>query len=183
MKKTILLFIILGFALVGCTNSKDDLKTERFTRNDLNIVSEYNAYIIALSEEQENNNVYSMYKKTEYENYQKMWTFDISNNSDIENHHIAWNDNTIYLLGYSNRGYNIQNGKEMYSLKSKLTILKDDNGIGRLDNILGNDGKYIYYTYSCNADNYYGKISLDLGAVEVIDKNSIPSHLNESASK
>ncbi len=49
-------------------------------------------------------------------------------------------------------------------------ILKDDNGIGRLDRVLGNDAKYIYYEYSCNADDYYGKVSMDLTTVEVIEK-------------
>ncbi len=57
-------------------------------------------------------NVYSMYKNTEYQNYQKIWTFNVLDNYDIESHHITWNDNTVYLLGYSNSGYNIKNGKK-----------------------------------------------------------------------
>lgn len=178
MKKIILLFIGLMLTVVGCTNNNDNWETESLTRNNLNIVSEYNEYIIALSEEQAETNVYSMYKNTEYENYQKIWSFDVSDNHDIENHHITWNDNIVYLLGYSNSGYNIKDGKQVYSPESNLMILKDNNGTGRLDNVLGNDGKYIYYEYSCNADYYYGKVSMDLTTVEVIEKNDIPSNLN-----
>lgn len=179
MKKIIIFIIVISGTLLitGC-NKKGNENGEIYHRNDLKVMSEYNEYIIALSEELSEINIYSMYKNTSYENYKKIWDFK-GDNHDIENHHITWNENNVYLLGWGGHAYDIDTGKEVYSLSINLMPLKDDDdGVGNLDRLFGNDGKFIYYKYSHNANNYYGKVTMDLKSVEVINESDIPTNLN-----
>lgn len=180
MKKIIIFILaISGTLLITGCNKKSNENVEIYHRNDLKVISEYNEYIIALSKELDETNIYSMYKNTNYEDYEKIWDFEIENNHDIENHHITWNENNVYLLGWDNSAYDIDTGKEVYSLSTNLMVLKNnDEGVGNLDRLFGNDGKFIYYEYSHNTDNYYGKVTMDLKSVEVINESDIPTNLN-----
>lgn len=46
-------------------------------------MSENGEYAIALTEEGANANIYSMYKNIEYNDYEKIWIFDITDNNSI----------------------------------------------------------------------------------------------------
>lgn len=180
MKKIIIsiLMVFSIFIIAGC--NKKDNENSIYYRNDMNIISEYNDYVIALTEEFSEFNLYSMYKHLDYEKYEKIWDFNSAGFMMIEYRRITWNDNNVYLFGYGNGyAYDIDTGKEVYSIGNLIPSIDGDEGIGRFDRLFGNDGKFIYYEFSHTYGYYYAKVTMDLKSVEVISKDDIPSDLNK----
>lgn len=184
----ILICVVLVLGITGCNLKKKDSfssnenKTEEtlYNRESLKKISEYGEYIIALSKEGNEINTYSVYKNVDYYDYKKIWDFPVSDNNGIESHNIIWNEKNVYIFGYGICAYNIDTGKKSYDLTTNLTPV-DNNVAGRLDRILGYDNKYIYYAYSSSASTkqYYGKITMDLSNVEVINKSDVPNDLKK----
>lgn len=184
----ILICVVVVFGITGCSLKKEDSfssnvnKTEEilYNKESLKKISEHGEYIIALSEETTMTDTYSVYKNVDYYDYKKIWDFPVSDNTGIESHNIIWNEKNVYIFGYGICAYDIDNGKESYTLTTNLTPV-DNDVAGRLDRILGYDNKYIYYTYSSSASTkqYYGRITMDLSNVEVINKSDVPDDLNK----
>lgn len=174
MKKfVILLFLLILFT--GCS-SKEVL----YNGDSLDIISQHDGYVIAVDQKYSEANTYAMYKNVSYNDYEIVWTFDIANNVDIENHNIIWNDNAIYLLGYDCVAYDIDSGKEISVCSDTLMPLSDDDsGNGKMDSILGISNSYIYYRYSSNLNHYVARVSLDLKNVEVINDTDIPGDIKK----
>ena len=174
MKKIIMLFFLL-ILFTGCSN-----KAVLYNGDSLDVISQHDSYVIAVDQKYSEANTYAMYKNVSYNDYEIIWTFDIANNIDIENHNIIWNDNAIYLLGYDCVAYDIDSGKEISVCSDTLMPLSDDDsGNGKMDSILGISNSYIYYRYSSNLNNYVARVSLDLKNVEVINDTDIPDEVKK----
>lgn len=79
------------------------------------------------------------------------------------------------MLGNNPASYSLSDGK-VANTGDLNKIL--DGTTGRIDRIIGADKNYIYYTFSYNADVFYGKISFNLSNVTLIQKNDIPKEIN-----
>ena len=123
-----------------------------------------------------------MYKLKEYNEYEKLYDFDVSSNLAIENHHILWDNDKFYLIHYDITAYDTDTGKELYQSKDRIISTDDDELCSTNTNIgkiYGKDSEYIYYNYYCvnNSKECYARITSDLKNVERIDKNDIPNNL------
>lgn len=88
---------------------------------------------------------------------------------------LNWTNDKIYILGYNPTSYKLSNGNivDTGDLNKML-----GGTTGRIDKIIGIYNNFIYYTYSYNAEHFYGKISLDLNSVTIIQKDDLPKELN-----
>lgn len=177
-KKLAVLIALLCFATIGCSSKKQTIN-----KNQLNIISDSkNEYVIALTNTMSETNQYSMYKLKEYNEYEKLYDFDVSSNLAIENHHILWDNDKFYLIHYDITAYDADTGKELYQSKDRIISTDDDELCSTNTNIgkiYGKDSEYVYYNYYCvnNNKEYYARITSDLNSIERIDNNDIPNNL------
>lgn len=173
-----LIVILLCFVTVGCGNKK-----QTFSREQLYIISDSeDKYVIALTDSLGETNQYSMYKLMEYEEYEKLYDLDASNNLAVESHHVLWDNDKFYLIHYNIVAYDAETGKELYQSKSNIMPTDNEELCGTntsIREIYGKDNEYIYYNYYCenNMTGYYAKVTLDLQKVEEIEESDIPNSL------
>ena len=177
MKKRNIIICIIAILIIiyfvfstGADNSKNG---ETYHRSELEIISEYNEYILAVDKSYSEMNTYAIFINKEYENYEKLFVIK-DEGFTLEKRFIVWNDQNIYILGYNPKAYNLINGSVQY----ETDLLSLCNGMHcNFIKVLGIDDKYIYYSVAYNSEIYYGKTSFDLSETTIITSNDIPSNL------
>lgn len=154
-------------------NSLNKNEKELINIKNLTIISKYNEYLIAEDKEyKEAGKTYAVFKSHEYNYYEKLFTLPLG--EPIESRFICWSDDNLYILGFNPEKINLSNGNIINKISLKALL---NNTTGRMERILGNDGKYIYYSFSDNHGLYYAKIDFDLTNVTTILENEIPNNL------
>lgn len=165
----IIAFIYFIFKLVADNSSNN----ETYHRSELEIISEYNEYILAIDKSYSEMNTYAIFINREYENYEKLFVIE-DEGFNLEKRFIIWNSKNIYILGYNPKAYNLKNG----SIQYETDLLSLCNGKNcNFTKVIGIDDKYIYYSVAYNSEMYYGKTSLDLSEITIITSGDIPSNL------
>ena len=179
----LVLIIIVGsciFILKKVSNNHNNININNSTvientKNiqDLNVISQHNEYVLVIDDTYSELQTYSVYQNINANNYKKQ--FSLPEGKTIESRFICWTNDRIYVLGYNPASYKLSNGN--------IVDTGDLNKIlggttGRIDKIIWIYNNFIYYTYSYNAEHFYGKISLDLNSVTIIQKDDLPKELN-----
>lgn len=112
---------------------------------------------------------FEVFKNTERDLYKKV--FSLPEEFNLEKRFICWNDNKLYIIKDGARAYDLSTGKRIYTGDLNKIM---NNTTGRIDNVLGSDENFIYYTYTYNADHFYGKISYNLKDVIMVQEDDIP---------
>lgn len=168
---TILIIIFIYF--IFSIESEKSKNNETYHRSELEIISEYNEYILAVDKSYSEMNTYAIFINKDYENYEKLFAIE-DEGFTLEKRFIVWNSQNIYILGYNPKAYNLNNGSVQY----ETDLLSLCNGKHcNFTKVIGIDDKYIYYSASYNSEMYYGKTSLDLSEITIITSDDIPSNL------
>lgn len=179
-KYIICLVLIIVFITVGSIyvfkniNSNDSTEVSKSIQS-LNIISQHNEYALVIDDTESELETYSVYKNIETNMYQKQ--FSLPEGQNIEGRFVCWTDDKIYVLGDSARSYSLSNGSVIDKGNLKKMF---NNKTGRMDRVIGIHEGFIYYNYS-NYDSggsFYGKMSLNLKDVTIIQKEDIPKELN-----
>lgn len=180
-KYIICLVLIIVFITVSSIyvfkniNSNDSTEISKSIQS-LNIISQHNEYALVIDDKQsELLDTYSVYKNIETNMYQKQ--FSLPEGQNIEGRFVCWTDDKIYILGFDPASYSLSNGKVVD--RGNLNKIFN-NKTGRMDRVIGIHEGFIYYEYS-NYDtggSFYGKMSLNLKDVTIIQKEDIPKELN-----
>lgn len=183
MKKSMILTLIIFVAilivisLIGifffiALNYGDEVDERLY--EDLKLVSIHNEYVLAVEKELAMTTQYAVFKNTEYSTYKKIFSIPID--VMLEGRFVCWSNDKIYILDSYGEftSYNLDDGTiasntNLYDLLKPFT--------GRFDRILGIDDGYIYIEYSHNANEYHGKIDLDLQEIIEIQEEEIPKNL------
>lgn len=180
MKKTFIILLTLfittivisGIYLVVKIIIDDQNSPQYVNLYDLHILTRHNEYVLVSEDNGGELTEYSIYKNIEANDYQKMFTFPGS--WAIEPRLVCWGDGKIYAFVYDAVSYDLSNGN-VVDRGDIGKIVK--NTRGNVDRVLGIYDNYIYYEASYHPDTFYGKISLDLKEVTIIEKKDIPQQL------
>ena len=155
-------------------NSNDSTEVSKSIQS-LNIISQHNEYALVIDDTESELETYSVYKNIETNMYQKH--FSVPSGQGIEGRFVCWTDDKIYILGFEPASYNLSNGKVVD--RGNLNKIFN-NKTGRMDRVIGIHEGFIYYNYSNydSGDSFYGKMSLNLKDVTIIQKEDIPKDLN-----
>lgn len=170
----IILIILLGiityksFFLNSRKNSKN---IDERKRSELNIISEYKEYMVAIDNVYSEMETFAVFKNVEHDIYQKVFSLGEFN---LEGRFICWNNDKLYILKDVATAYELSNGNIIYTGDLNKLL---NNTTGSIDRILGIKGNYIYYEFSYNGD-FYGRVTLDFKSVEIIQKQDIPKNFN-----
>lgn len=182
MKKICVISLIIIIVIMGILFGKnifhkknDNLEVKNNYKNiqELNVISQYNDYLLVSSDSFSELQTYSIYKNVYGDNFKEL--FSLPDGESIESRFVYWLNDKLYVLGNNPASYSLSDGK-MANTGDLNKILGGTTG--RIDKIMGTDKNYIYYTFSYNADVFYGKISFDLSNVTLIQKNDIPKEIN-----
>ncbi len=169
----ILIIIAIGFIFKILTNNTNNEDIRH--RNNLEIISEYNEYALAVDKSYSEMNTYAIFINNEYENYKKIFTLK-NEGFTLEKRFIVWNGKNVYILGYSPKAYSLRNGSIQYETDKLLSIC--NGNLCTFAKVIGIDDKFIYYSASYNSEKYYGKVTLDLSKTTPITSDEIPLNLN-----
>lgn len=166
----LLVIVILSNLFSNAKNNNKNIDERKY--NELNIISEYKEYIVAIDKNYSELDTFAVFKNTEYDMYKKV--FSLSEEFNLEGRFICWNDDKLYIIKDGATVYDLSNGKIIHT--GDLNKLLNNN-TGRIDRVLGIKENYIYYQFSYNGD-LYGKVDLDLQNVQIIQKQDIPKEFN-----
>lgn len=169
---TIIIIIIFGIFIFSNLLSNFKIKEKNVDEkkySELNIVSEYNEYVVVLNNSSSEMDTFEVFKNTERDLYKKV--FSLPEEFNLEKRFICWNDNKLYIIKDGARAYDLSTGKRIYTGDLNKIM---NNTTGRIDNVLGSDENFIYYTYTYKADHFYGKISYNLKDVIMVQEDDIP---------
>ncbi len=164
----ILVCMIFGVKIISNLAGENDYRDIRLYRN-LEKVSVYNEYALAVDENGELT-TYAVFKNTNHEDYEKVFSLDGVFTQCVEGKKIVWTDSTLYLFGLCSESFDLKTGNNK---RLNSNILLDDRK-AKIEYLGAEDG-FVYYKHILDNKITFKKVDLEFTNVYLINKEEVPS--------
>ena len=166
----LVILIIISFNFL----KKEKVDLEDINYNNLQIISEYSNYVLAIDKTYSEITTYAIYKKMYKDSYQKLFSLQ-EFGENIEKRHICWDENSVYIINHNPISYDLLSGKIINTGDINKLL---NNTHGDINRVYGINDNYLYYSYNGNGNHYYAKSNLDFTNIVLIEQNEVPFKTN-----